>query len=94
MESFFKNSFTLGYAGSSVSGGYSLVATCGPLIVLASGVVERGLSAHRLQQLSSQALEHRLRNCGAGLVAPWHVGSSLIRDPTHVSCIGRWILSH
>ena len=33
----------------AVSGGYSLVATCGLLIVLASVVVERGLSAHRLQ---------------------------------------------
>ena len=27
-----------------------------------------------------------------GLVAPWHVGSSWIRDPTHVSCSGRWSL--
>ena len=27
-----------------------------------------------------------------GLMAPWHVGSSQIRDGTHVSCIGRWIL--
>ena len=29
-----------------------------------------------------------------GLVAPWHVGSSWIRDQTLVSCIGRWILYH
>ena len=27
-----------------------------------------------------------------GLVAPWHVGSSWIRDGTCVSCTGRWIL--
>ena len=27
-----------------------------------------------------------------GLVAPWRVGSSQIRDRTDVSCIGRWIL--
>ena len=27
-----------------------------------------------------------------GLVAPWHVGSSWIRDRTHVSCTGRQIL--
>ena len=29
-----------------------------------------------------------------GSVAPWHVGSSQIRDQTHVSCIGRRILYH
>ena len=29
-----------------------------------------------------------------GLVAPQHVGSSRIRDQTHVSRIGRWILYH
>ena len=29
-----------------------------------------------------------------GLVAPQHVGSSRIRDQTHVSCIGRWIHYH
>ena len=29
-----------------------------------------------------------------GLVAPLHVGSSWIRDWTHVPCIGRQILSH
>ena len=28
------------------------------------------------------------------LAAPRHVGSSPIRDQTHVSCIGRWILYH
>ena len=28
-----------------------------------------------------------------GLVAPWHVVPSWIRDQTHVSCIGRWILN-
>ena len=28
------------------------------------------------------------------LVAPWQVGSSRIRDQTHVSCTGRWILYH
>ena len=29
-----------------------------------------------------------------GLVAPWQVGSSWIRDRTRVSCIGRQILYH
>ena len=32
--------------------------------------------------------------CSCGLVAPWHVGSSWIRDRTCVSCIGRRILYH
>ena len=27
------------------------------------------------------------------LVAPWYVVSSWIRDQTHASCIGRWILN-
>ena len=31
---------------------------------------------------------------GTGLVAPWRVGSSWIRDRTCISCIGRWILYH
>ena len=36
-----------------------------------------------------------LSSCGAsGLVALQHVGSSQIRDQTHVFCIGRWILYH
>ena len=29
-----------------------------------------------------------------GLVAPWQVGSSRIRDQTHVPCIRRWVLNH
>ena len=29
-----------------------------------------------------------------GLFAPWHVGSSLTKDETHIPCFGRWILSH
>ena len=29
-----------------------------------------------------------------GLVSPWHVGSSQIRDRTHIPCIGRQILNH
>ena len=30
----------------------------------------------------------------AGLVVPWHVGSSWTRNWTHVSCTGSWILNH
>ena len=29
-----------------------------------------------------------------GFVAPQPVGSSQVRDQTHVPCIGRWILNH
>ena len=29
-----------------------------------------------------------------GLIALLHVGSSWIRDQTHVSCISKWILYH
>ena len=55
-----------------------------------SAVVARGLSS-----CSSQALEHRLNSCGVWapvLCSVWE--SSLIRDWTRVSCIGRQILYH
>ena len=42
-----------------------------------------GLGARGLQQLWPPSL-----------AAPWHMGFSQIRDQTHVSCIGRWILYH
>ena len=51
---------------------------------------------------SAQAQRWQLPGCRAqaqqlwhrGLAAPEPVGSSRIRDQTHVSCIGRWILYH
>ena len=45
-------------------------------------------------QPSSQTLEHRSQLCHMGLVVLWHVGSSQIKDWTHVSCTGRQILYH
>ena len=49
----------------------------------------------RVNSWGSWTLQHRLSNWWhTGLVALWHVGSSQIRDQTHVSCIGRWILYH
>ena len=45
-----------------------------------------------LSSFSSRALEHILSSCGPP--AQLHVGSSWIRDWTHVSCIGRQILYH
>ena len=55
------------------SGGYTLVAVCGFLMVVASLIVDQGLSgtwasvaaAHRLIHCSSLAVEHRLSSCGA-----------------------------
>ena len=44
---------------------------------------------------SSQALEHRLNTCGLqALLLHSNVGSSWIKDRSHVSCISRQILYH
>ena len=82
--------------------GFSLVVARGLLIAVASLVVEHGfwsvgasvVAAHGLKGCGSWALGHRLNSCGIWHVAPWHVGSSWIRDWTRVSCIGRRILYH
>ena len=50
------------------------------------------LHCFRCILFGSWALEHRLNSCGTWLVALQHVGSSWIRDQTHVSCIGRQII--
>ena len=72
--------------------GATLFAVHELLIVVASLVVK-----HRLQGTSASVVAApRLRNTGsvvvAGLVDPWHVGFSKIRNQTRVSHIGRWIL--
>ena len=72
-----------------VSGRYSLVAVHGLLTVVASLVEEYGLYG----MWASAVAARGLRSCGTwalgctdsvvagtGLVAPWHVGSSWIRD--------------
>ena len=64
----------------SSCGEWGLLSSC---VARASHCGEHGLQAHGLQYL--QCL---------GLVAPWHVESSRIRDRTHVPCIGRQILMH
>ena len=51
-----------------------------------------GTRAQQLWLVGSRAQAQQLWR--TGLVAPWHVGSSWIRDQTHVPCIGRWILNH
>ena len=61
-----------------------------------------GSGTLRLQQLQPWAQQWRLPGSRAqaqqlrhtGLAALWHAGSSQIRDWTHVSYTGRWILYH
>ena len=71
------------------------VALCGLLIKTACLV-----AAHRLYTEAVAATPRRLCfSTGSvvgvqGLVAPWHAGSSRIRDQIRVSCIGRQILYH
>ena len=71
-----------GFSLVAESGGYSPVAVLGLLTVAFC---------------SSQALEPGLSSCAQGVSCPsaygiW--GFSCIRDLSHVSCIGRWILYH
>ena len=92
-----------GFSPAAASRGYSLVVVRKPLTMVASLVGEyrlQGLqasiiAANEFSSCGSQAPEHRLNSCGAQaqpLRCIW--GSSLIRDLTHVSCIGRQILHH
>ena len=87
------------------SGGYSLVALPRFLTAMASLAVEHG--AQRYTALSnwgawaSVVVAHGLSSCGSqpGSITVacgpmWHVRSSMIRDRTHVSCVGRWVLYH
>ena len=76
------------------SGGYSLFAMLGLLIVVTSLVVGHGLwvlGFQLLQLPGSRAQAQQL--CRTVLAAPRHVGSPWIRDQTHVSCTGRRILT-
>ena len=83
---------------AAASGGSSLAAGHGLLPAVRSGLLllqSTGSRACRLQQLrlpGSRAQAQQLSH--AGLVAPWHMGSSQSRDQTHVSCICRQILYH
>ena len=51
-----------------------------------------GTWAQQLQLAGSRAQTQKLWR--VGFVAPWPVGSSWIRDPTCIFCIGRQILDH
>ena len=61
-------------------------------------VAVRGLSLVVVSGGHALVAEHRLGTWASvivvtGLVASWHMGSSLTRDQTHIPCIGRWILN-
>ena len=93
-----------GFSLVVVSGPYSLAVMCGLRIAVASVVVEHGLASvvveHGLQGTwASAVVASRLQDTGTivvlkGSVALWQVGSSRIRDGTHVSCAGRQIPYH
>ena len=63
----------MGFSLVSANGGYSLAVVSGLLIVVASLVAEHGLKGSQasiaaacwLSSCGSQALEHRLKRCGA-----------------------------
>ena len=86
----------MGFSLAVSRGYYSPVALHGLLTAAASFVVEQRLSgawasvvaARGAQWLQAQWMWH------TGPVAPWHVGSSHIRDQTCVFCIGRRVLYH
>ena len=94
-----------GFSLVAVSRGYPLVAGRWLLVVVASLAVELRLSgpcasavvARGLSSCGFQALEHRLNSCGSWaylLHSMWDLPTCSIRDRTHASCPGWWILYH
>ena len=83
---------------------YSLDAVSRLLVEVASPVAEVGSRTHRasvVRHVGSVVTAARVWHTGSTVVAhncclaaPRHVGSSWIRDGTHVPCIGRHILYH
>ena len=92
----------LGFSLVVVSMGYSLVVVNWFPIDVASLVADTGSRVFvlpELQHMISGVVAPGLQGTGSvvrahSLVATWNVGSSWIRDQTHVSCIGRWIPYH
>ena len=74
------------------SGELLSTAECGLLVVGAPrcGAPALGRVGSAWQLRGSQAQAWQL--WPMGLVALWYVGSSQIRDQTHVFCVGKWIL--
>lgn len=71
----------LAYSLAAPSGSCSLVVKCRLLTASASPVVEHGFQGRPASAVVVM-----------GFVTPRHVGSSQIRDPARVSCLGRWLL--
>ena len=102
--SFLKILFVFGCAGSSLlhrlfssCGKQGLCSSCGVQAPHCSGFSCRG--ARALGAQASVVAAPGLQSTGPkgqhiGLVAPQHVGSSRLRDGTHVSGTSRWILYH
>ena len=109
-KNYFIYLFIFGCAGSPslhrlslvvASRGCSLVVVDG-LLISAASLAERGLSGTRTSVVAARGLS----TCGSqtrtqaqwpwprGSAALWHVGSSWIRDPAQVPCVGRRILYH
>ena len=93
---FFKNNlFTYGGAGSLLlkrlfpsNGEWALLSSCNVWASHCARLSQgMGSRTHRLQELW---------HVGSGVMAPGflRVGSSWMRDQTHASCIGKWILYH
>ena len=88
----FFNSLVFGCAGSSLlHAGFLRLWRAGATL----SFQDEGFSLWWLLLLQSTGSNYAgFSSCGMGLVAPRHVRSSRTRDGTHVSCIGRQILSH
>ena len=78
-----------------VSKGCSLVTVHRLLIAVASLAVKHWLQGGQASVAAAPSSGAQAQQlwCPA-LVVPQHVGSSRIRDPIHLSCIGSWILCH
>ena len=73
------------------------LSLCWLLLLWSTGSRVHGLQ--QLQNMGSVVVAPQLWSTGwivwcTDLVPPWHVGSSQIRDQSHVSCIGKWIIYH
>ena len=68
------------------------LSSCSVCALGRAGFSSCGMGAQQLWLAGSRAQAKQLW-C-TGLVAPRHVASSWTRDPTHVPCVGRWILNH
>ena len=76
---------------SAASRGYSLIAVCRFLMVVASLVAEHGLQGAQASGVAAHDLQQLWYT---GLAGPQHVESPQTRSLIHFPCIGCWILNH